>query len=96
MKAVILPAHGGVEALQYTDFPEPLPGPGEVLVRLQAAGINRLDVWVRNGWPGIKLEYPHIPGADGAGIVAALGEGVRGLVARRAGCDQCQPELREV
>ncbi len=64
MKAVILPAHGGVEALQYTDFPEPLPGPGEVLVRLQAAGINRLDVWVRNGWPGIKLEYPHIPLAE--------------------------------
>ena len=97
MKAVILPAHGGVEALQYTDFPEPLPGPGEVLVRLQAAGINRLDVWVRNGWPGIKLEYPHIPGADGAGIVAALGEGVQGwspgeraVINANLSCGKCE------
>jgi NADPH:quinone reductase-like Zn-dependent oxidoreductase len=70
--------HGGPEVLQYTDFPTPEPGPGQVLVRLQAAALNRLDLWVREGWPGIKLEYPHIPGADGAGKVAALGEGVEG------------------
>jgi NADPH:quinone reductase-like Zn-dependent oxidoreductase len=47
-----------------------------VLVRLKAAALNRMDLWVREGWPGIKLEYPHISGADGAGEVAALGEGV--------------------
>jgi NADPH:quinone reductase-like Zn-dependent oxidoreductase len=45
-----------------------------VLVHLAAAGINRLDIWVRNGWPGIKLQYPHILGADGAGQVLGCGE----------------------
>lgn len=76
MKAVLLQKHGGTEVLEYGDFPEPIPGPGEVLVQLEAAALNRLDLWVRAGWPGIKLEYPHIPGADGAGRVAALGANV--------------------
>ena len=72
MKAVLFHQHGGPEVLEYADFPTPEPGPGEVLVRLEAAALNRLDLWVREGWPGIKLEYPHIPGADGAGVIAAL------------------------
>ena len=78
MKAVLLHEHGGFDALVYEDFPTPEPGPGQVLVRLEAAALNRLDLWVRQGWPGIKLAYPHIPGADGAGRVAALGPGVEG------------------
>src|SRR4030065_2329004 len=78
MKAVLFDKHGGREVLHYTDFPTPEPGPGQVLVRLQAAALSRMDLWVREGWPGIKLEYPHIPGADGAGDVAAVGEGVTG------------------
>lgn len=78
MKAVFFHRHGGVEVLEYGDFPTPQPGPGEVLVRLRAAALNRLDLWVRNGWPGIRLEYPHIPGADGAGEIAAVGSGVSG------------------
>jgi NADPH:quinone reductase-like Zn-dependent oxidoreductase len=76
MKAVLFHNHGGPEVLEYADFPTPEPGVGQVLVRLRAAALNRLDLWVRTGWPGIKLEYPHIPGADGAGEVAAVGEGV--------------------
>ncbi|MBP1701268.1 MAG: Alcohol dehydrogenase zinc-binding domain protein, partial [Chloroflexi bacterium] len=76
MKAVYLTAHGGPEVLIYDELPIPEPGPGEVLVRLTVAALNRLDLWVRNGWPGIKLSYPHIPGADGAGEIAALGAGV--------------------
>ena len=44
-------------------------------MKLQAAALNRLDLWVREGWPEIKLEYPHIPGADGAGRVAAWAMG---------------------
>jgi NADPH:quinone reductase-like Zn-dependent oxidoreductase len=79
MKAVYFEQHGGTEVLKYGDFPTPSPGPGEIMVRLQAAALNRLDLWVRNGWPGIKLEYPFIPGADGAGTVAAIGEGARGF-----------------
>jgi len=96
MKAVLLHNHGGLEALEYGDFPEPQPGPGEVLVRLEAAALNRLDLWVRAGWPGIKLEYPHIPGADGAGRVAALGAGViqwevgdRVVINSNLGCGNC-------
>ena len=76
MKAVLFEQHGGPEVLQYTDFPAPEPGPGQVQVQIHAAAMNRLDMWVRNGWPGIRLEYPHIPGADGAGVISAIGPGV--------------------
>lgn len=79
MKAILFHNHGGPEVLEYGDFETPEPGPGEVQVRLRAAALNRLDLWVREGWPGIKLAYPHIPGADGAGEISALGEGVQGF-----------------
>jgi NADPH:quinone reductase-like Zn-dependent oxidoreductase len=97
MKAVLVHQHGGIDALEYSDFPTPEAGPGEVLVRLKAAALNRLDLWVREGWPGIKLDYPHIPGADGAGVVSALGEGVTGWAAgervvinSNLGCGHCE------
>jgi NADPH:quinone reductase-like Zn-dependent oxidoreductase len=79
MKAILFHEHGGPEVLEYGEIETPQPGPGEVQVRLRAAALNRLDLWVREGWPGIKLQYPHIPGADGAGEVSALGEGVEGF-----------------
>src|SRR5919206_4188976 len=75
MKAVLFRQHGGPHVLEYADFPTPEPKPGEALIRLQAAALNRMDVLVRNGWPGLKLELPHINGADGAGEVVACGEG---------------------
>lgn len=79
MKAVVLHEHGPAEVLQVvTDHPVPEPGPGEVRVKVAAAAVNYLDIWVRNGWPGIKLSYPHVLGADAAGTVDALGDGVRG------------------
>lgn len=79
MKAVVLPEHGPIDVLKYvTDFPTPLPGPGEVRVRLHASALNRLDLFVREGWPALKLEMPHITGADGAGVVDAVGPGVSG------------------
>ena len=73
MKAMLFRQHGGPEVLEYTDFPTPEPKPGEVLVRLRVAALNRMDVMVRNGWPGLKLELPHINGADGAGEVVDIG-----------------------
>jgi NADPH:quinone reductase-like Zn-dependent oxidoreductase len=76
LKAILFYNHGNLDVLEYTDFPTPDPGPGQALVYLKAAALNRLDLWVREGWPGLKLKYPHIPGADGAGEVAALGAGV--------------------
>lgn len=97
MKAVLLYEHGGPEVLKYGEFPAPQPAAGEVLVALEAAALNRMDLWVRNGWKGLRLEYPHIPGADGAGTIAQLGEGVEGLqVGQRVvinsnlGCGKCE------
>jgi NADPH:quinone reductase-like Zn-dependent oxidoreductase len=97
MKTVLFHRHGGPDVLEYTDFPAPAPKPGEVLIRLRAAALNRMDVMVRNGWPGFKLELPHINGADGAGDVAALGEGVDGfevgqpvVINPNLGCGTCE------
>ncbi len=59
--------------LRYEEAPTPVPGPGEVLIALRAAALNHLDLFVRDGIPGVAL--PHIGGADGAGVVAANGAG---------------------
>jgi NADPH:quinone reductase-like Zn-dependent oxidoreductase len=79
LKAVLFHKHGGPEVLELAEFPTPEPGPGQALVRLRAAALNRLDIWVREGWPGLRLPLPHISGADGAGEVVSLGGGVQGL-----------------
>ena len=97
MKAILFHQHGGPEVLAYSDFPTPQPKPGEALVRLRAAALNRVDVFVRNGWPGLKLELPHIPGADGAGEIEEVGEGVsdfkrgdRVVINANLGCGDCE------
>lgn len=77
MKAIFFTRHGGNEVLEYGERPTPEPGAGEVRVAIRAASLNHLDVFVRDGIPGVPL--PQIPGADGAGIVDALGEGVGGM-----------------
>ena len=77
MKAVRIHEDGGPEVLRYEDVPDPAPAPGEVLIRLKAASLNRLDVWLRKGLPSVPK--PRILGADGAGLVAGLGEGVEGF-----------------
>jgi NADPH:quinone reductase-like Zn-dependent oxidoreductase len=76
MKAVYFNEHGGLDVLQYGDQPEPQIPAGWVLVRVRAAALNHVDVFVRRGWPGLKLSLPHILGCDGAGEIAALGDGV--------------------
>ena len=72
MKTTLFHQHGGPEFLEYTDFPTPEPMPGEVLVKLKVSALNRMDVMVRNGWPGLELDMPHINGADGAGEVVVI------------------------
>ena len=79
MRAVFFREHGGVEKFEYGYLPEPAPGPGEVLVRVKACALNHLDVWTRQGMPGVKVPLPHILGCDIAGEVAKLGHGVRGI-----------------
>lgn len=77
MRAAILTAHGGLEVVQYVeDLPMPEPGRGEVRLQMKAAALNRLDLFVRVGWKGLTLNFPHVIGSDGAGIVDAVGEGV--------------------
>ena len=77
MKAVRIHADGGPEVLSYDEVPDPEPEAGEVLIRLRAASLNHLDVWVRRGLPSVPK--PRILGADGAGVVGALGDGVEGF-----------------
>jgi NADPH:quinone reductase-like Zn-dependent oxidoreductase len=77
MRAVRIHEDGGPEVLVLEEAPNPVPGPGEVLVRLRASALNHLDVWIRKGLPSVPK--PRILGADGAGVVEALGEGVSGF-----------------
>jgi NADPH:quinone reductase-like Zn-dependent oxidoreductase len=77
MKAVLLMGYGGPEMLRYGEAPDPVAGPGEVLVDVHAASINAADYKVRLG-PG-SLKFPHILGRDFSGVVAARGPGVTDL-----------------
>jgi NADPH:quinone reductase-like Zn-dependent oxidoreductase len=77
VKAVRIHEDGGPEVLRYEDAPQPEAGPGEVLVRLRAASLNHLDLWVRQGLP--SAPKPRTLGADGAGTIEALGKGVAGF-----------------
>jgi len=76
MRAVRLHQHGGSDVLAYEQAPDPVPGPGRVLVRVRACAMNHLDIHVRRGIPGMTLPLPHILGSDVAGEVAAVGPGV--------------------
>jgi NADPH:quinone reductase-like Zn-dependent oxidoreductase len=76
MKALYFDEHGELDVVKFGDVPDPKPGPGEVLVRVRACALNFLDIWVRRGWPGLKLEMPHWCGADVAGEIVELGENV--------------------
>ena len=74
MKAIRVHQVGGPEELKLEDVPDPSPGPGEALVRLEATGINFMDVYQRMGL--YKATVPFTPGNEGAGVVVAVGEGV--------------------
>ncbi len=97
MKAVAIRSHGGPEVVNLEDLPDPQPGPGQVVVAVKAAALNHLDIWVRIGWPGLKLAFPHVLGSDVAGVVEAVGPGVDGVKAGDAvvvnpslGCGRCE------
>ncbi len=80
MKAVVIDAHGGADQLAFRDVPTPEVGPGEVLIKVDTAGINRFDMLVRNGnVPNASVTFPHILGVEGAGMVAEVGAGVLGF-----------------
>ncbi len=74
MKAIRVHAPGGPEALRYEDVPQPAPGAGQVLVKIEAAGVNFVDVYQRSGQYPVPL--PFVLGQEAAGVVAAVGPGV--------------------
>jgi NADPH2:quinone reductase len=76
MKAIRVYETGGPDVLRYEDVPEPVPGAGQVLVRIHAAGVNPVDTYIRAGAPGRSPMLPYTPGSDGAGVIEALGAGV--------------------
>jgi NADPH2:quinone reductase len=79
MKAIQIHSTGGPEVLQLEDLPIPEPGPGQVLVRVEAAGVNFIEIYFRKGV--YKTALPFIPGSEAAGTVEELGPGVTGFAA---------------
>src|SRR5262249_46936584 len=77
MKTIRVHPHCGPDVLQYYDLPVPTPGPGQALIRIQAAGVNFIDIYRRTGL--YKIELPHTLGQEGAGQVESLGPGVSGI-----------------
>ena len=94
MKAVRFHRHGGPDVLVYEDAPEPVLLPGEVLVRIRACALNRIDVWGRRGRPGLEIPLPHIPGSDVAGEVVSsaaveVSPGRRVMLQPGISCGRC-------
>jgi NADPH:quinone reductase-like Zn-dependent oxidoreductase len=73
VKAIRFQQHGGPDVLKYADAPDPVVRPNEVLVRVRACALNHLDLWVRQGIPGVPIPLPHIPGSDVAGEIVHIG-----------------------
>lgn len=77
MKAIRVHQFGGPEVLRLEEVPKPQPGASQVLVRIHAAGVNPVETYIRSGSYAAKPNLPYTPGADGAGVVEALGDGVK-------------------
>lgn len=81
MKAVVMNGAGGRDVLEYVDWPDPFAGPGQAIVRVSFAGVNFMDIGVRQGMPWTEPRvYPQVIGVEGAGRVEAIGEGVGNVV----------------
>ncbi len=98
MRAMVIHRHGGPEVLTLEpEWPDPVPGPGEIIVRVKACALNFLDIFTRVGMPGEATPLPHITGGDIAGVVTAVGPGSDGVdVGARVvlnpswGCGACE------
>jgi NADPH:quinone reductase len=76
MKAIVIREFGEPDVMRVEEVPNPAPGPGQVLVRIRAVGVNPVDTYVRKGAYARKPKLPYTPGADAAGVVQAVGHGV--------------------
>src|SRR5207247_7869689 len=79
MRAISVSQTGGPDVLQIAEVPGLAPGPGQLLVTVAAAGVNFMDIYQREGRPPYGRDLPFVPGAEGAGMVAALGPGTEGF-----------------
>lgn len=77
MRAIRVREFGEPEVMRLEEVPDLKPGPGEVVVKVHAAGVNPVDAYIRSGMYRLDLELPYTPGIDGAGVITAIGEGVR-------------------
>jgi alcohol dehydrogenase len=75
---MVIKAQGGLENLVYDDWPDPVPGPSDVIVKVRACGLNHLDIFVRRGMPGLPVPMPFISGGDIAGEILEVGADVSG------------------
>ncbi len=97
MKAIRFHTFGGTDMLRSEEAPIPAIGPGDVLLNLKAAALNHLDLWVRSGERERNISLPHIPGSDGAGVIADVGNAVdwlkkgdRVLISPGLSCGHCE------
>lgn len=97
MKCVRIHEHGGIDKLVQEEISVPMIGPTDVLVQVMATSINHLDIWVRQGLPGVRFPLPLIPGVDAAGVAAEVGSSVRHVtagdrvvVAQGISCGHCK------
>jgi|SRR5688572_30321796 NADPH:quinone reductase len=79
MKAIMVREFGGPEVMKLEDAPEPLPGPGQVTIRVRAVGVNPVDAYIRSGTYARKPSLPYTPGTDVAGTIEAVGSGAAGV-----------------
>jgi NADPH2:quinone reductase len=79
MKAICVRTTGGPEVRVLEDLPEPVAGDGQVVVRLHAAGVNPVDVYIRSAAQGRNPVLPYVPGMDGAGVIESVGSNVTGF-----------------
>lgn len=78
MRALVIAGHGDLSQLRMADVSKPaMTASDDVLIRLKAAALNHLDLWTVRGLPGLTLQFPHVLGADGAGVVEEVGDNVR-------------------
>jgi len=91
MRAVYITEFGGAEKIQVGELPKPTPGCGQALIRVKAAALNHLDIWVRKGRPGVTLKGPHVLGSDAAGMLEALGPGCENIALKPGAEVVCNP-----
>jgi len=98
LKAIRIHAHDGIDQLRFEDAPDPkITSLRDVIVKLEAAALNHIDLWVRMGATGMKIPMPHILGADGAGVIVEVGNAVKRVrtgdkvcLYSFTGCGECE------